>query len=359
MNLVSSLCGGMRRMFFLALLTLLVAGLALAQSDVGSISGFVKDPTGATVPNASVTVKSEATGESHTATTNESGYYTVTNLLPGFYTVTVEAPGFKKYESSHNKLDPSTALSLDAPLAVGATTETVEVTATASPLQTESGAVQNEVTSQQVSDQELNGRNPLYMAQLLPGVRGGATFGDFNFATGAGQPFQINGARAQDTMVIFDGAPALRTRANGAVIGVANVDAVQEIQVLTADYSAEYGSSAGGQLRVISKSGTTDFHGSAYEYFRNSALNANTWQRNLSTTTNFASPFRYNNFGFTAGGPVWAPHVLPDRWRNKLFWFVAEDWIRYPFHGHTDTGSPDNTDAPGEFQRTAQSKSLV
>ena len=109
---------------------------AIAQSDVGSISGFVKDPTGAVIPNAQVTIKSEATGETHTATTNESGYYNATNLLPGYYTVTVEAPGFKKYESSHNKLDPSSALSLDAPLAVGATSETVEVSATASPLQT-------------------------------------------------------------------------------------------------------------------------------------------------------------------------------------------------------------------------------
>ena len=97
---------------------------------------------------------------------------------------------------------------------------------------------------------------------------------------------------------------------------------------MTADYAAEYGRAAGGQIRVVSKSGTRDFHGSAYEYFRNSDLNANTWTRNLSPSTNSASPFRYNNFGFTTGGPIWIPK-MNDKWREKLFFFVAEDWIRY------------------------------
>ncbi len=118
--------------------------------------------------------------------------------------------------------------------------------------------------------------------------------------------------------------PAVRTRANGAVIGTADVDSTQEIQVLTADYAAEYGRAAGGQIRIVSKSGTRNFHGSLYEYFRNSDLNANTWSRNLSPTTNFTTPFRYNNFGGTFGGPI----PLGKKWREKLFFFVAEDWIR-------------------------------
>ena len=105
----------------------------------------------------------------------------------------------------------------------------------------------------------------------------------------------------------FDGAPAVRTRANGAVIGVADVDAVQEIQVMTADYAAEYGRAAGGQIRIVSKSGTRDFHGSAYEYFRNSDLNANTWTRNLSSLTTNAAPFRYNNFGWYRRRPGMVP----------------------------------------------------
>ncbi len=178
----------------------------------------------------------------------------------------------------------------------------------------------------------MNGRNPLYMASLVPGVRSNNTLGDFNFSLDNGG-YNINGARQQDTLITIDGAPATRTRANGTSIAVPNVDATQEIQVLTADYSAEYGRAAGGQIRIVTKSGTTDFHGAASEYFRNSAMNANAWHRNLSKTTDFASPFRYNDFGFDIGGPVAIPHVW-EKWRQKFFWFVAQEWTRYRF---TDT----------------------
>lgn len=310
------------------LLGALLSVIAMAQSDVGTIGGFVRDPSSAVVPKAKVVIKNEGTGEERTATTNDSGYYTATNLPPGFYAVSVEATGFKKFESTHNKLDPNSALSLDAGLTVGSATETVEVSATAAVLQTDSSAVSDEVTGQQVNMQELNGRNPLYMAQLIPGMRSGSTMGDFNFAVGAGVPFNVNGARTPDTLVTVDGAPNVRTRANGATISVGDVDATEEVQVLTADYAPEYGRAAGGQIRIISKSGTTNFHGSLYEYLRNSDMNANTWSRNLSTVTNFTQPVVYNNFGGTVGGPVWAPG-MNDKYRQKFFFFVAEDWIRY------------------------------
>src|SRR4051812_7890658 len=118
------------------LAVMLFAGLAFAQSDAGSISGFVKDPSGSTVPNAKVTARNQS-GLERQATTNDSGYYIVTNIPPGLYTISVEAPGFKKFETSSNKLDPSAVLTVDATLTVGAATETVEVTATAANLQTE------------------------------------------------------------------------------------------------------------------------------------------------------------------------------------------------------------------------------
>src|ERR1700733_8780691 len=116
------------------------AAIAMAQSDVGSIGGFVRDPSGSSIPKAKVVIKNEATSEEHAAVTNDSGYYTVTNLPPSFYSVTVEASGFKKFDSTHNKLDSNTALSLDASLTVGAATETVEVSAVAAVLQTEPAA---------------------------------------------------------------------------------------------------------------------------------------------------------------------------------------------------------------------------
>ena len=147
-----------------------------------------------------------------------------------------------------------------------------------------------------------------------------------------GTPFNINGARTQDTLYTIDGAPAVRTRDDGELIAGVKPDAVQEMQVLTAAYSAEYGGASGAQVRIVTKSGTTNFHGRAYEYLRNSAMNANTWTRNLNPQTQFPSPFVYNNFGFSVGGPVWAPKVpFLDGLRNKFFFFINEDWIRYRF----------------------------
>jgi hypothetical protein len=313
----------------------LVCTAAYSQSDVGSISGFVRDKSGAVVPNATVTVKNEGTNEAHTVTADASGHYSVPNLAPATYSVTTESKGFAKFVSVHNSLGASTALAIDASLAPGSVDQVVEVTASAVVLQTESGSLQSEISGKTITDQQLNGRNPLYIGALIPGMRGSSTLGDFNFAIGGGVPFNVNGARTQDTMVTFDGAPAVRTRGSSQIIGVANPDAIEEMQILTSDYQAEYGSSAGGQMRIVSKSGTKDFHASAYEYLRNSAMNANTWVRNQSPTTRFASPFRYNNFGFTFGGPVYIPGVhWTEKYRSKVFFFVSEDWIRYRF---TDT----------------------
>ena len=305
---------------------------AYGQSDYGSISGFVKDPSGAVIPKAKVVVKNEATGEEHVIVTNDSGYYTAPNLQPGFYTVDAEAAGFKKFNSAHIKLDADSQLTVSASLSVGNATETVEVSASATVLQTESASVEKDITREQIDSLELNGRDPLFLASLQPGVRSGSTAGDFSFSLTSGG-YSVNGARSQDTQILFDGAPALRTRANGTSIGVVDQDSTQEVQVLTADYAAEYGRSSGGQIRIVTKGGTQQFHGAAYEYFRNSDLNANTWSRNLSPLTNFQSPFRYNDFGFDIGGPVLIPHVVP---KNKMFFFVGQEWSRYR-NGQTQT----------------------
>src|SRR5436309_8435434 len=202
-------------------------GILRAQSDLGRISGFIKDPSGATIPNAKVTVRNNS-GVERQATTNESGYYIITNGAPGFYTVTAEAPGFQRYQFTDNKLDPSSNLVVDATLVVGSVTQTVEVSATAVQLQTESAAVQKLVTRQQIDALEINGRNPIFMANLVPGTRGGTLANlSFNFTQG---PSNINGARTPESLITYDGAPAVRTRSNGTILGSADVDSTQEMQ---------------------------------------------------------------------------------------------------------------------------------
>ncbi len=188
----------------------LITSAAIAQSDYGSIGGFAKDPSGAVVPKVKVIITNESTGEQHPVTTKDSGYYTVPNLAPGVYSMTAEAPGFKKFQSKSNRLTANSALSLDAVFTVGSPTETVDVVATAAALQTDSGSVQGEVTGTQIQSQELNGRNPLYMAQTLPGVRGSSTMGDFNFAVG-GEPPISNISRSTRARVSPESTSIVRT----------------------------------------------------------------------------------------------------------------------------------------------------
>ena len=337
------------RAFQLAFVLLVVAVLGWAQSDLGSISGFVRDPSGATVPNAKVTAKN-LTGLERRATTTDAGYYTITNIPPGTYSITVEAAGFRNFQSTDNKLDPSSALSVDATLVVGAAAETVEVTASAATLQTETASVQSDVTRQQIDALELNGRNPIFMANLVPGARGGNLSGlSFNFTQG---PSNFNGSRNMDNLITYDGAPATRTRANGTSLGAADVDSVQEIQVLTADYAPEYGRTSGGQIRIITRSGGTDFHGAAYEYFRNNDLNANQWSRNLNASTAFVPTFHYNQFGFNVGGPFYIPGKF-NRAKNKFFWYWGDEWVRYRY---TDTA---NWTVPSALMRQGNFSELL
>ena len=336
-----------------ATLLAVVACLALyAQSDLGSITGFVKDPTGATVPNATVTVKNEATGTERRATTSESGFYTVTNIPAGYYTVSVEAKGFKKYESTHNKLDPSVTLAIDAPLTVGAASETVEVTAVAQALQTESASVQALVSRQQIDMLELNGRNPVNLAFLAPGARGGNTAG-LSFAFGQG-PSNFNGSRNPENLITYDGAPATRTRSNGTSLGSADVDSVQEVQILTASYAPEYGRTSGAQIRILTRSGTREFHGALFEYLRNDKLNANTWTRNHTPDVpgllpfSSAPPIRYNQYGYNIGGPAYIPNKF-NRDKNKFFWYWGQEWVKYRFTDSANWTVPTNLMRQGNF----------
>jgi hypothetical protein len=329
-----------------ALAMLLATAAAFAQSDNSTISGIVKDSSGAVVANAKVVVKNDGTSFARETTTNASGFYTVTNIAPGYYTVTVEAPGFKKSSISGNKLDASIPIAVNMELAVGQLTETVTVEASVAQVNTESATVGKTVERKQIETMALNGRNPIQLALLKPGVRGGALSG-FNFALSSGG-FTINGGRSNDSLITFDGAVGIRTRANGTSIGSADVDTVQEVQILTANYAAEYGRSGNGQIRMVTRSGGRDFHGAFYEYFRNNALDANSWTRNQSTASNFIAPFKYNQFGYNFSGPVFIPKVW-NRDRQKLFFLFAQEWVKLRQESSTFQRVPSAAMRQGNF----------
>lgn len=344
-----------------ATLWLTLSLTAFAQSDNTQISGFVRDQAGAVIAGAKVTIKSETKSFERSATTNAEGYFVITTLPPDLYTVTVEANGFKQFQEKSRKLDPNLPAKIDVSMQPGQLSETVTVTAAATTVQTESSTVGKLVAVEQVEKLQLNGRNPLFLALLKPGVSGG-TLGGFSFGLTTGG-LNINGSRTQDNLITFDGAVGVRTRSNGTSIGVADLDSTQEIQILTANYNAEYGRSSGGQIRIVTKSGSRDFHGALYEYLRNSALNANSWGRNAATPANqpcsddrFKSanhcrpePFRYNQYGYNASGPVWIPGLAFNRDRDKLFWLFSQEWIKFRRESTTNIRVPTTRMRNGDF----------
>lgn len=325
----------------------LFAAAAFAQSDNSTISGIVKDPSGAAVAGAKVVVRNEGTGFEREVSTNESGFYAAPNLAPGYYTVTVEATGFKTFTKTRNKLEAALPLAVNADLTVGQITEVINVEASVAQLNTESATVGKTVDLTQIQNMSLNGRNPIFLALLKPGVRSGTMLNGFSFGLTSGG-FTINGGRSQDSLITFDGAVGIRTRANGTSIGTADVDTVQEVQVLTANYSAEYGRSSAGQVRIVTRSGSRDFHGSAYEYFRNSAIDANSWARNRNVATNFTAPFRFNQFGYNLSGPAMIPGMFNTN-REKLFFLWSQEWVRYRREDISFTRVPTEAMRQGNF----------
>jgi hypothetical protein len=306
----------------------------LAQSDTSSISGTVTDTSGALVPNAQVTVHNNATLADRTVASNENGVFTLTNLPAGDYSVRVTKTGFQNSTLNDVHLDPSIGRRVDVTMKVGDTSVTITVEAGANVVQTESGAVGQLITQEQVKNIQLNGRNPLYLAQMEPGVVRSNSMAAFAFGLDNG--INVNGARSQESVITFDGAPMVRTRSNGTSVGVADVDSTSQIQVLTTSYPAEFGRTSGGQIRMIPKSGSSDFHGSAFEYFRNNALNANTWSRNLNGLKR--SAFRYNQFGWNLNGPVFFPGFNKNH--DKLFFLVGQEWVKF---NHDDTAGSSAT----------------
>lgn len=333
----------------------------LAQSDLAGVSGTITDQTGAIIHGATVTVTDEATGIVHSTTTNDSGYYTIPSLSPGRYTIVVTAPSFQTLTSHGNNVDPSVYTTANLQVSTGSTSETVQVSAQETGIQPESTLLGRVITSKQAEMLPLSGRNPITLALLKAGVTStNGNVSSFQFSTGLGG-LNINGARDRDNLVTYDGAVAVRLRANGDSVGVVDLENVQEVQVLSTNYPAEYGRSIGGQVRIITRSGTDHFHGSVYEYLQNPVLNANSWVRNHSSAnnnpslpksvkTNYVAPFTFNQFGFSVNGPLFIPHVLP---KGKVFFLYSEAFVRYPATNTNSVTVPNPAFRTGDFSSVA------
>ena len=316
----------MRLRILLTALLLSCASVAHAQFDSGQISGFVRDSSGAVIPGATVTATNEGNGQQRVVVSNSEGYYVFPSLLVGVYKISAELSGFNRFITTGVRLSAAARISVDMTLSVGTLTDTVEVQAAA--ILTESPVLGRTVGEQQIQQLPLSGRNPVFVARLQAGVVGGSlgSFGGTSIGTGIQS---ISGGRANDVLVTVDGAIANRTRSTeDTMLGAQHVDTVQEVQVLTTNYSAEYGRASSGIVRMVTKGGTRDFHGTATELFQNDALNANTWSRNRSGDPQLSSSApsqRYNQYGFALGGPLFIPGKF-NADRTKLFFFWGEEW---------------------------------
>ncbi len=310
----------MRRVIQLsALLAFLCAvpRVASAQTATGQITGTIKDSSGATMPQAKVTVTSQQTGLTRDSVSNEAGDYSFTLLPVGVYSVTAEKQGFQIAKQSNIQLNVDQVVRIDLNMTVGATTQTIDVQAATVAVETETSAVGQVVSERQVTQLPLNGRN--FLQLLFLGAGAVQTNGEQgSMRQGEGNAISINGSRPTSNNYLLDGMVNTDTSLNTPAV-VLSVDAIQEFKEQTATYSAEYGFSA-NQINIISKGGTNEFHGALFEFARNNAFDARSFfQADIP-------PLRQNQFGFVASGPVYIPKLYNGK--NRTFWMANYEGTR-------------------------------
>lgn len=322
----------------LVLLSLVVCHLPVAsQVATGRIVGVVTDPSGSVVAKASVTVSNIDTGLTRDAVTDDDGAYQVLLLPAGSYRVEATAPGFRKSVLSAQKLDINQALKVDVRLELGSTSEVVQVEAITTGVETVNATLGEVVTANQIHSAPLNGRNVMDLMGLLPGIIPGVA----GASVAGGSSFSIAGARTDSITFLLDGGVNTNLLSNGLVLNP-NPDAIEEFRVLTSNYNAEYGRNAGGIVSVITRSGSNDFHGSAYDYVRNSFFNANSFFNNEQGLPR--DTLKRNQFGAVVAGPVWIPKVFNGR--NRVFFMVAYQGQR---QSQLQTTSKVNVFTPAEL----------
>ena len=284
---------------------LLLLGTAWSQVSTSRIEGTVLDKTGAVVPNAAIKVTNESTGISYQAKTSSSGSWTVPSVTPGQYTVTVSHEGFDTFTSQHNVLSVGQPLVVNATLTVGGATQTIEVQSSYQRIETSSATISDVVTEKQVQNLPLNGRNPLSLLTLEPGVVQRTT-------SGAGSGTHVFGSRDRAHNVTVDGIDANESTVPNPQSNIQrlNPDNVQEFRTVTLDATAENGRNSGANVMVATKPGTNELHGSAFYFNRNTDFNANEWFNNYDGRPR--PDLKLHQYGFDVGGPIK---------KNKTFFF--------------------------------------
>src|SRR5437588_788245 len=292
-----------------------VVTAAIAQTGTSNITGSVRDVNGAVVPGATVTAKNEATGVTSTQTTTDSGLYAFSSLPVGRYTITVEKQGFKTLQKTNNILEVGIPLTVDVALEVGQVSETVNVQGGLEQLQTANATIGNVVEQKAIEALPLNGRNPLTLLLLEPGVVQRS-------AGGAGSGVHVNGARDRAYNVTIDGIEANESSVPNPVSNLyrINPDNVQEFKVTTNNATAEEGRNSGASISIATRSGTSEYHGTGFFFFRNEALNSNEWFANAQGTPK--PLIRMFQPGFEMGGPIK---------KNKTFFFGSYQFNRIDF----------------------------
>src|SRR3977135_896069 len=315
------------RLLQLLMLFSLSTILAFGQAETGSISGTVRDTTGAVIPDASVSARNAATSVERVARTEGTGVYTIPALVPGIYEVTVSKSGFSDYKV-RVQVTVGSFVTVNAQLSVSAVTGSIEVVgAGGTEINTQSQEVSQSITPNMVQNLPSLTRNPYDFVALAGNVRGGDRSGAHNHpqrASGGGQNtvgyrgigFSINGQRQTGTEILLDGVENVNVF--DATIGLLiPQDAVQEFRVITNNFDSQYGRASGGVVNVVTKSGTNTLHGDAWEFNRLSAYTANTFDNNAHGVQK--GHYTRNQFGYDVGGPIA---------KDKLFFYQSTEWLR-------------------------------
>ncbi len=322
--------------------------MIFAQGLTGNLSGSVADPSGSAIPGAEITLTNIATNQVRTAQSDTNGDFVFTQLLPSTYKIQVSSKGFKRYEQTDIVLTATERLVLKKiELQIGEMTQTVEVTAETARLQTQSAERSGLISLEQTQNVPLKGRDYLGLVRLLPGVIDTANRNAPGWNNLGG--ITINGNRQGTINLTLDGISSLDTGSMGGPYLAPSLDAVAEVKVLLTNYQAEYGRSSGGTINTVIKSGTKEFHGGAYYFLRNEALNANEFFRNRDGLRR--PQYRFNYPGYFIGGPV--PMGNFNKNRDKLFFFWSQEFLprRYPSSLQRRT-FPTQAQRNGDFSQT-------